>query len=277
VNANDATVIKDFYNTRRPDGSIDDSFERSPELHRVEDPLAALLERIIDEREWPIQPDDRAALARWIGLQMVRTPAMRSFPGDLKDTVLRGELDLWTPADLGRYFAGRGRHIAEGLWEELWDIYMDQRGATPGGDVDFHIGLMRQFEPAFTATVQERGWTLIRCNDGLVTTDHPVATRIRTKPTADGQWFGVPGEIVVALDRHAALIIGEEPHPDQQIDHSSAANRINQATVDFARTHIFHHPDDDPIPSLMLARPYRRDRGLQEWLDQVVTEGWPVG
>jgi Protein of unknown function (DUF4238) len=130
VNANDATVIKDFYNTRRADGSIDDSFERSPELHRVEDRLSALLKRIIGEQEWPIRPNDRAALARWIGLQMVRTPATRSFPGDLKDTILRVELDLWRPADLGRYFVGRGRHIAEELWEELWEIYMDKRGAT---------------------------------------------------------------------------------------------------------------------------------------------------
>jgi hypothetical protein len=122
---------------------------------------------------------------------MVRTPATRSFPGDLKDTILRVELDLWRPADLGRYFVGRGRHIAEELWEELWEIYMDKRGATSDGDAEFHIGLMRQFEPSFTATVQERGWTLIRCTGGLVTTDHPVAMRIRTKPTADGQQFGI--------------------------------------------------------------------------------------
>jgi Protein of unknown function (DUF4238) len=136
---------------------------------------------------------------------------------------------------------------------------------------------MRQFEPSFTATVQERGWTLIRCTGGLVTTDHPVAMRIRTKPTADGQQFGIPGEIIVALDRHTALVVGEDPHPDQQIDGSSAADVINQATVDFARTHIFHHPDDNPIPSLILPRPYRRERGLREWLDQVVTDGWPAG
>ncbi len=275
ASVSDATVIKDFYNIRRPDGSVDDSFERSPELHRVEDPLAALLKRLIDDREWPIRPDDRVALARWIGLQMVRTPAMRSFESDLRDTLLRGEIGLRKPADLGGYFTERGRNIAEEHWEELWEIYVDGRGATTDGDVDFHIGMMRQFEPAFTATVQERGWTLVRCNAGLITTDHPVATRIRTKLTADDQYFGIPGEIIVALDRYCALIVGEDSHPDQCIDDSSAADVINQATVAFARTHVFHHPDDDPIARLVLPRPYRRTCGLQQWLDQVVAEGWP--
>lgn len=275
VSVNNATVINNFYSTRRPDGSLDDSFERSRELHRVEGPLTTLLKRLIDDQEWPIRPDDRVALARWIGLQMVRTPAMRSLDGDLRDMVLRNTIGLRKPADLAGYFAERGRHIAAEHWEELWEIYVDGRGATNDGDAGFHIEVMRQFEPAFTATVQERGWTLIRCNAGLITTDHPVATRMRTKPTADNQLFGIPGEIIVALDRYSALIVGEDPHPDQRIDDSSAADVINRATVDFARTCVFHHPDDDPTARLMLPPPYRRTCGLQQWLDQVVAQGWP--
>jgi hypothetical protein len=254
-----ATVITNFYNEPLSDGTIDDSFETSQELHAIEGPLGPTLRELLDERRWPIPAERRQQLARWIGLQMVRTPAMRSFPDDLRDTLLRRRAGIWSAAELGRYLEERGRYFGPAELADLWETYTDTRGATTDGDPVLHKGMIRQFEPGFTATVLARGWTFVDCGGrGLVTTDHPVAVRLRTKPDADGQLWGIPGEIVLSLDRHVGLVIGEDPHEDQWIQATDQlAWRINQAIVEHARKEILHHPADEPLKGLTLPRPHR--------------------
>jgi len=271
VNVRDATVLKDFYAEHRDDGTIDDTFERS--IDHLEGPLTPLLRALIDERQWPIDTASRRTLATWIAFQLVRTPTSRSFEGDLRDIMFRASLGLESAADLGAYLKTRGRTFSLVELEGLWEVYHEQRGATTDGDVGLHLGTMSQFAPNLTETILGRGWSFVYCNRGLVTTDHPVAIRPRTKPDADGQLWGIAGEIVVAVDRHVALVVGEDPHDDSWVDNGDhVANWINQATATHARIAVSHHPSDDPLSSVLLPRPYRRQASVEKWLTDLVAQ-----
>jgi hypothetical protein len=271
VSVRDATVLKDFYAERRDDGTIDDTFERS--LDHLEAPLTPLLRALIDKRKWPIEHSERRALAMWVTFQLLRTPATRSFEGDVRDIMFRKSLGLESAADLGAYLEARGRTFNHAELDDLWEVYREQRGATVGGDAASHIGMMDQFAPDLTDMVLGRGWTFVHCNSGLVTTDHPVAVRLPTKPDAAGQLWGVAGEIVVALDRHVALIVGEDPGSDRWIDDGDhLTDGINLAIVTHARIAVFHHPSDDPLKGIWLPQPYRRHTSVEEWLESLVTQ-----
>ena len=269
VRYQDATVIKDFYTIRTEDGSIDDSFERS--LADLEAPLGPALRALIDEACWPIPPETRSYLARWITLQLLRTPFFRSFGDSMKDVMFRASINISTAADFGRYLEERGKHFPPNEVRHLFDMYHEP-GAIPGGSLAEHIGMIHQFEPRTTATILERGWTFFRNDDhGFITSDHPVATRMRTKPDANADIWGILGEVVVSLDRHVALVVGEDTHDDRWMTiNMPSAQFINQEIAHFARQAIYHHPDDEPTRSLVLPPPYRRKGTVEQWLNELI-------
>lgn len=70
LSINNASVIKDFYSVRLPDGSMSDVFEKA--FADVEGGAAAAHKGLL-KGQWPLHGDARMDLAAWIALQHLRT------------------------------------------------------------------------------------------------------------------------------------------------------------------------------------------------------------
>src|ERR1700729_3332804 len=75
VSVKDASVVKNFYIAQKPDGTWTDAVEGL--FSEIESDAAAATRRVVDERMWPIGPDERGAIAAWASLQYLRVPAVR--------------------------------------------------------------------------------------------------------------------------------------------------------------------------------------------------------
>jgi hypothetical protein len=144
-----ATVHGDFYVYRRADGSRCTDFEVA--LGDVENVSVPLL-RTLPQR-WPLWGPDRAKVAEYVAIQMLRTPAWRAFHDPLRDAVLEDQ-----EAD----FSG----IPPDLWEEHVDsIRSDKHRLEVMG---------RQFSIA-ASLIASMQWTLLEFGKRrLLTSDHPV-------------------------------------------------------------------------------------------------------
>lgn len=276
VSVSKATVVQNFYSTVDPDGSLDDSYERYLGAE-FEGPFSRALVDLLSERPGSVPDHIRSPIARWVALQLLRTPTFRSFPSDLQDMFLRRRLSITSSEALGEYLRGRGRPTDDLDLETLFWQYRNQRGRTTGGDAAAHRALIESQHEAISDIVRARGWTLVDCAPhGLVTTDSPVVIRLPRSEKARRDDLGA-GEILVTLDRHVALVAEEESGRDRWVRGDGVvAHRINGEVMMSAREAIYHHPQDDPLArlSLLMPKPYRNE-ALETWLDAVVDS--PVG
>jgi hypothetical protein len=102
-----ATVIRNFYVTRLPDGSESDQAEA--DFCDIEARASASMKVLIDQQRWPIPGAVRADIATWAALQFLRVPAVRQLAREIADAYIEvgvpfttetGEqTKLWMPAD----------------------------------------------------------------------------------------------------------------------------------------------------------------------------------
>jgi len=76
-----ASVIRNFYVTRLPDGSESDQAE--DDFCDIEARASASMKILIDQRRWPIPDAVRADIAMWTALQFLRVPAVRQLASEI--------------------------------------------------------------------------------------------------------------------------------------------------------------------------------------------------
>src|ERR1700677_1941001 len=97
VSVGDATVRKNFYVVRRPDGSESDQAEE--DFGRVESNAAIAVSSLIDDRAWPISSDVRTHIAEWTALQYLRVCWVRQLAREIAGAL--SEVGLPVTADTG--------------------------------------------------------------------------------------------------------------------------------------------------------------------------------
>ncbi|WP_329623380.1 DUF4238 domain-containing protein [Streptomyces sp. NBC_01255] len=209
---------------------------------KIEGHAAQPLLRLINpqKRVWPLPADERLTLAMFIAFQFLRVPVARD--------------------------------QFESLVAQLPDVF----GLTPVEFEDLDIPLMHGASmvgdalPEGAGTLCNRSWTIVDFKlKALATSDVPVVVlpdENATLRTAAGLMS--PGGLYFPLARRAGLFIGP-PGTSPQADRIVSGNALlarsfNNATVQWARDCVFHHPEDDPLRGIELPGPRR---GEVRWED----------
>jgi hypothetical protein len=242
VSVDRATVIRNFYVTRLPDGSESDQAE--DDFCDIEAQASAGMKILIDQRRWPIPDAVRADIATWAALQFLRVPAVRQLASEIADAYI--EVGVPFTADTG----------------EQTRLWMPTDEADPEKLKRLHLEFIRKNTPVVARMLYARHWHLtFFTRKSLVTSDSPVVLRPTLRyPSGTSVAVGDAAEVQVPLDRRAALSMRAMGRGDQLIPGSAKiAADLNQAVVNNARRFLFHHPSDDPLAGLALPQPRPRE------------------
>ncbi|MFE2724297.1 DUF4238 domain-containing protein [Kitasatospora sp. NPDC059327] len=263
VSTKSATVVEDFYMVEAADGTMTDEIEEI--LSRLESAAAPAIKTLVDRSAWPIPPETREAVAAWAAMQYLRTPAARQGNNEVADVSLKLEIAAKGRGGMREALeAVEGRAVSEAEVDEAWQLMTDFDDYALEPHQNDHISMMGRLFRGTAWQFYGRSWNLIHFErKALVTTDTPV---VLMKPFGQDPQLPIgmatAGGALVALDRRVGLIMTNEQLGDAQIPGSTTlANSLNQRLVWEARSHIFHHPDDNPLQGLSL--PFRREREVE--------------
>src|SRR5699024_7878485 len=107
----DATVRRDFYTLRLPDGSRSDMWERR--LAAVENEVAPMLRAATRAESWEAKGQQRAALSLWMGLQLLRGQGQGRQLAQIQASMMRMT---------GATGEGRGRPVPLEEAEVVWEV-----------------------------------------------------------------------------------------------------------------------------------------------------------
>lgn len=225
ISTKDAAVRREFYTYRRDDGT------RSTFAEEAMGPLenrAVPVMRTIDER-WPLTVDERATLAEYLALQVVRGPAWRSFHDDLRDHVI-------------------DEQSAENL-TDLGPESLDKHIAMVRSDAYRVVAMFRQV-PKIGSLLASMQWILVSFgSDRLLTSDQPVVVVERDR-SADGMLHGGianAAEFRFPLSPRHALLLAWADKDDARLHGSPQHARIiNHSVKDQADVHWFCPPTASP-------------------------------
>ena len=220
-----ATVIRNFYVTRQPDGSESDQAE--DDFCDIEAQASASMKILIDQRTWPIPDAVRADIAVWAALQFLRVPAVRQLASEIADAYI----------DVGVPFK-----TDTGEQTRLW---MPADEADPEKLKRLHLDFIRKNTPIVARMLYARHWHLtFFTRKSLVTSDSPVVLRPMLKhPAGTSVAVGDAAEVHVPLDRRAALSMRAAGKGDRLVPGSAKiAADLNQAVANNARRFLFHPP-----------------------------------
>jgi Protein of unknown function (DUF4238) len=231
VSVDRATVIKNFYVIRRPDGSESDQAE--DDFCDIESRAGAAMKILIDQRKWPIPHAVRADIATWAALQFLRVPAVRQLASEIPGAYIEVGVPFTT---------GTGEQT------RLW---MPPDEADPEKLKRLHLEFIRKNTPVVARMLYSRDWDLtFFTRKSLVTSDSPVVLRPMLRyPSGTSVAVGDAAEVQVPLDRHAAVSMRTMGREDRLVPGSAKiAADLNQAVANNARRFLFYHPCDDPLP-----------------------------
>jgi len=257
VSVDRATVIRNFYVTRLPDGSESDQAE--DDFCDIEAQASASMKILIDQRRWPITDAVRADIATWAALQFLRVPAVRQLASEIAGAYI--EVGVPFTADTG----------------EQTTLWMPADEADPEKLKRLHLEFIRKNTPVVARMLYARHWHLtFFTRKSLVTSDSPVVLRPMLKyPSGTSVAVGEAAEVQVPLDRRAALSMTAMGRGDQLIPGSAKiAADLNQAVVNNARRFLFHHPSDDPLAGLALPQPRPRELSSREAAAVLASNLW---
>jgi Protein of unknown function (DUF4238) len=252
-----ATVVRNFYVTRLPDGSESDQAE--DDFCDIEGRASASMTILIDQRRWPIPDAVRADIATWTALQFLRVPAVRQ----LAHEITGAYIDVGVP-------------ITTGTGEQI-------RLRMPAGEADpeklkrLHLEFIRKNTPAVARMLHDRDWHLtFFTRKTLIAADSPVVLRPMLRyPAGTSVAVGDAAEVQVPLDRRAALSMRTAGRGDQLMPGSAKiAADLNQAVTNNARRFLFHHPSDDPLAGLALPPPRPRELSSSEAAAVLASSLW---
>lgn len=264
LSVNDASVIKDFYSVRLPDGSVTDVFEKA--FADIEGGAAAAHSAVV-QGQWPLHGDERVSLSTWIALQHLRTEGPRGGHEVVRATMIRLVVGTSGKEALRQHIErAEGRPVEDDELDREWDDLTKPGGPDLAPDVLGHMDTVLSLLPGFAAYLHDCHWTLYRFSRRcLVTSDHPVSLLVGPEHPpffgvgiANAELFLVPMSRRIAITiqpRHRLLDAG---FPDEDVADFTApvstktAMSINQETAARARQYIYHHPDDKPLEGLWI-------------------------
>lgn len=195
-------------------------------------------------------------------MQYLRTPAAREANSEIAGMSLKLDIAVKGRAGMREALeAIEGRAVSETEVDEGWELMTDFDDYTLEPHQNDHISTMIRLFRGTAWQFYGRSWNLIHFQgESLVTTDTPVV--LMKSLGQDPQMpigTATAAGVLVALDRRVGLIMTNDQLGDTQICGDAAlADSLNQRIVWEARSHIFHHPDDNPLKDLSL--PPRRER-----------------
>ncbi len=239
ANVAKAGVVKDFYRRRRPDGSFIQDIERS--LDGLEGRVLPMLRRV--PQQWPVSRDDKAAVAKFMAVQVLRSPEFRDFDAwRTAETFYEWRRNLLLSPDARVDVRAELEHLRE---QESFLALDSQRW-------------MRAFDliaktASFYAAMH---WSLLEVpvEADLCTSDHPIVPwPLRASAAVPGpmplrQGLRPVLEVRFPVDRRHALLLTWLDEPDGKrvrVDGDIAAN-LNAFARGQARFQWFHHPDAVP-------------------------------
>jgi hypothetical protein len=264
LSVNNASLIKDFYSVRLPDGSMSDIFEKA--FASIEDGAAAAHSELLGGK-WPLHGDARMNLAEWIALQHLRTEGTRGGHEVMRASMIRLVVGISGKEALRRHIeSAETRTVTDEELDLEWHDLTKPGGPDLAPDVLGHMDTVLSLLPGFASYVHDCHWTLFRFRRRcLVTSDHPVSLVVGPEHPpflgvgiANAELFLVPMSRRFAITiqpRHRLLDAGfpDENVPDFTAPVSTkAAMAINQETAARARQYIYHHPADTPLQGLWI-------------------------
>ena len=252
-----ATVIRNFYVTRLPDGSESDQAE--DDFGDIEAQASASMKILIDQRRWPIPGAVRADIATWAALQFLRVPAVRQLACEIVGAYI--EVGVPFTTDTG----------------EQTTLRMPADEADPEKLKRLHLEFIRKNTPVVARMLYARDWYLtFFTRKSLVTADSPVVLRPMLRhPAGTSVAVGDAAEVQVPLDRQAALSMRAVGRGDQLVPGSAKiAADLNQAVANNARRFLFHHPSDDPLAGLAFPQPRSRELSSPEAAAVLASNLW---
>ncbi|WP_424570820.1 DUF4238 domain-containing protein [Streptomyces sp. CH-036] len=248
IGVNDATVHKDFYSFRGPDGQLDDMSEEAlADMERVE---AKVFRRVVEEGYWPLRGVDREYMAYWVATQHLRVPAKRQAANEMADHIVKIMAAVSGKPHLRqRMEEEAGGPVSEEEVDRAWGQVIDFDGYAVEPDSVHHLDMMWGLIPQVAQLLMQRTWVLARfTRKTLITSDHPVVlVRSESAPPWMGQGVADAPIMYVPLDRRVGLIMYlANGAPDNVAPPTVAlAQEMNQRVAFNARSAVFHHPDDD--------------------------------
>ncbi len=245
VSAAKATVIRNFYVVRLPDGSESDQAE--DEFCEIEAAVGASMRVLIDQRRWPIPNAVRRDIAAWAAMQFLRVAHVRQLAHEIAEAYI--EVGVPFTSDTG----------------ERTKLWMPAKEADPERIKRLHLEFIRHNIPVVAKMFYARDWDLTFFDrKSLTTSDSPVVLRpMLRNPAGTTVAVADAAAVQVPLDRRVALTMTATRRGDRQVPPSAKiATELNYAVAHNARLFLFHHPSDDLLTGLALPLPQPRTREL---------------
>lgn len=252
-----ATVDTDFYSLRTEDGSMDDSLERA--FGELESKAASAIQ-LVGSGIWPLPTTDRAALASWVALQYVRSPAVRNVQTQVHAQMHQMIVLMAGKDGLREAIENHeGRPITESRLEWEWHDLTTGNGPTLEPDPSFHALTIAETLPWLAEVVFRSQWMLVSFERRkLVTCDHPVSL----VPPADlhpfiGVGLATASAYLMPLNRKLGLIVRPQDYgTDMEISGTTSLwKSFTETVLQNARKYVFHHPEDSIPSDMMMPEP----------------------
>jgi hypothetical protein len=255
ISVKKATVVKDFYLVEGEMTEAADWIE--DKLSEIEELNAEGFRAILDDEEWPISLETRMKIALWAAVQYLRVPAMRNLVNASGDEMFKLEVATQGKEGIERFLRSHlGREPLPSEVSKSWDEMTDFASYKVVPSNNEHLFLMFDMASGLTRTFLARSWTVIHFErKTLLTGDNPVCL---LEAADHPKWMGLgplnAGHILVALDRHTGLLMGEIPADIQKVGYGSQdlsksgtanlAKLFNACIIANAIDTIYGHPDD---------------------------------
>jgi len=139
VSVDRATMIRNFYVVRLPDGSESDQAE--DDFCEIEAGAGAGIKVLVDQRRWPIPNSARSDIATWVALQFLRVPRVRQLAHEIAGAYVEGGVPF--TSDTG----------------ERTRLWMPTEEADPEKIKRLHLEFIKKNTPVVTKMLYDRGWT----------------------------------------------------------------------------------------------------------------------
>lgn len=253
VSTRKAARQRSFYTAELEDGTQTDALEDS--FGSIEGAAANAIREVVDGGLWPIEGETRAAIAMWVALQYLRTPAVRRQGEEMADTLLKLQIAAGGKRQLRRVLEQQqSGPVSDEVLEDEWRLTSDFDSYRVRTHPNQHLRTIVDAMPGLTRVTFARGWQLMRFRRRfLITSDNPVVVAVHPDDPMGNAGLVSAGSVYVPLDRRVGLVMGELEADDKQRDGTTSWWRtLNYEMAFNARQCVFHHPDDDiagtPLP-----------------------------
>jgi hypothetical protein len=254
--------VRDFYTTLDHEVGATVLVERL--LAVVDGEAARAVDRLAAGVLFPPSAADRVAIATWLALLFVRTPAHRRQAEAMSDFAFKMEMSLITDEGRARGFLER-RGGTPPTEQEVADLLefvanLDDVEVSPHQNTMVHDMLRVGF--GMTPYFLNRHWVVLRFpEDGLILPDQPITLYAARRSPMMGVGVATADELIVPIDRRTALIMHlDERVGDRVVDAApgQTVDGFNQHVAGSTFREVFCYPDDVArLDAIQLPEPNR--------------------